>query len=142
MNVQKSMINSILSMEQALEDVDDFSQEATHVFAPGAYARTLLLPKGSLVVGKMHRHAHINIISYGAVCVATYEGVERKSGHSVFTSPPDVKRCVYAEEDTCWTTIHLTEETDLGKIEAEVIIEDGSDEFLSKIQTLISGGKS
>jgi hypothetical protein len=142
MNIAASQTANIINMQAALESSPDNLidiPDATHAFAPGAYARTIILPAGSLVVGKMHRHAHINVISYGHVCVATYEGVKELSGHNVFTSPPDVKRCVYAKEDTCWTTIHITNETELDKIEADVIIKDGSDEFLSKIQEAIEG---
>ena len=113
--------------------------DATHAFAPGAYARTIILPKGSTVVGKMHRHAHINVMSYGSVRVATYEGINDFSGHNLFVSAPNVKRSVRALEDTCWTTIHITNETDLEKIEDDVIIKEDSDEFLSKMQTLIGG---
>jgi hypothetical protein len=36
-------------------------------------------------------------------------------------SEPGTKRAVYAETDVVWTTIHPTEETDLEKIEEEVI---------------------
>ena len=41
-----------------------------------------------------------------------------------FISEVGLKRAVYAEEDTLWTTVHLTEfekESDLDKIEQEVI---------------------
>jgi hypothetical protein len=41
-----------------------------------------------------------------------------------FISEVGLKRAVYAEEDTIWTTVHLTEfenEDDLVKIEQEVI---------------------
>jgi hypothetical protein len=41
-----------------------------------------------------------------------------------FISEVGLKRAVYAEEDTIWTTVHLTEfenENDLVKIEQEVI---------------------
>ncbi len=142
MNIEASRTASILSLQAALMEVSGDGAgipDTTHVFAPGSYARTMIIPAGQIVVGKMHRHAHLNIISYGKICVATYEGVVKKEGHSVFVSPPDVKRCVYAEEDTCWTTIHLTEETDLEKIEADVIIKEGSDEFISKLRDLIGG---
>ena len=49
------------------------------------------------------------------------EGVKEMSGPCIFTSPAGVKRAVSVIEDTLWTTIHLTEETDVDKIEAEVI---------------------
>ena len=142
MNTDVSRTAEILNLQQAImvmPDNDFVMPEAGHCFAPGAYARTLIISEGELIIGKMHRHAHLNIISYGEIAVATHDGLEFKSGHSVFTSTPFVKRCVYAIKDTCWTTIHLTEETDLDKVEDDVIIKEGSAEFLSKIHELIGG---
>lgn len=110
-----------------------------HCFAPGAYARTMLIPKGSLIVGKMHKHSHLNIISFGDVCVATYEGVKHYIGHNVLTSPVGVKRVVYTNEDTMWTTIHLTSETDLEKIEDDVIVDSDDTEFLEEMSILLGG---
>jgi hypothetical protein len=92
-----------------------------HYFAPGVYAREMLIPQGKLIVGKIHRHAHLNIISYGSVKVSTEFGPMAFKGPYTFTSQPGTKRVVYAEEDTLWTTIHVTEETDLEKIEDFVI---------------------
>lgn len=94
-----------------------------HIFAPGVYAREIAIPKGSLVVGKIHRHRHVNIISKGTALVVTEFGSERLSAPCSFVSEVGTKRAVYAEEDIVWTTIHPTEETDLGKIEEIVIAE-------------------
>lgn len=92
-----------------------------HYFAPGVYARQMFLPKDSAIIGKIHKHAHLNIISFGHVIVATEEGNKELIGPNTFTSPAGVKRAVTVIEDTLWTTIHLTQETDLEKIEDEVI---------------------
>jgi hypothetical protein len=92
-----------------------------HIFAPGCYAREMTLPEGSCIIGKIHRHAHINIISAGHVRVATDEGVLEFRAPYTFVSQPGTKRVVLALENTIWTTIHPTEETDLGKIEEQVI---------------------
>jgi hypothetical protein len=93
----------------------------THHFAPGLYAREILLPAGSVVVGKIHRHAHINTISKGRVSVATEFGLQEYVAPYTFVSKPGTKRAVVAHEDTIWTTYHPTEETDLAKIEEYVI---------------------
>jgi hypothetical protein len=111
-----------------------------HCFAPGSYARTMFIPKGHLIIGKVHRHSHLNIISYGDVSVATFDGVDRFAGHNVFTSLEGVKRVVFANEDTMWTTIHITSETDLEKIEEEVIMPSDDVEFLNQMKTIIDGG--
>lgn len=92
-----------------------------HCFAPGVYARTILLPAGGVILGKIHKHAHLNIISEGRVEVATQDGHIEYTATAIFTSTPGTKRAVYAFEDTLWTTIHLTDETDLEKIEDEII---------------------
>lgn len=92
-----------------------------HHFAPGAYAREILLPAGSLVVGKIHKHAHINVISRGRVMVVTDTGMYTLQAPYTFVSDPGTKRVVYAYEDTVWTTVHVTTETDLAKLEGELI---------------------
>jgi hypothetical protein len=49
------------------------------------------------------------------------EGDRELTGPLTMVSPPGTKRAVYAVTDAVWTTIHLTNETDLEKIEGEVI---------------------
>jgi hypothetical protein len=113
--------------------VASLAQECTlkHYFAPksdkygcSTYAREIFLPKGSFVVGKIHRHQHLNIISKGKVKVFTEFGQKYFEAPCTFISEVGLKRAVYAEEDTIWTTVHLTEfedESELSKIEDEVI---------------------
>ena len=93
-----------------------------HMFTTGAYVREITLPAGQIIVGKLHRHAHLNFISRGSVTVVTeHGGVERLTGPCTIISPAGTKRVVYTHEETVWTTVHVTEETDLKKIEAETI---------------------
>jgi hypothetical protein len=134
--------------------VESLAQECTlkHYFAPksekygcSTYAREIFLPKGSFVVGKIHRHQHLNIISKGKVKVFTEFGEKYFVAPCTFISEVGLKRAVYAEEDTIWTTVHLTEfenESDLSKIEEEVISPSYDDmglisstAELSKLQT-------
>lgn len=103
----------------------------THYFTPKdekygccAYAREMMIPKGTLIIGKIHRHQHLNFISKGKVIVFTEFGEKHLEGPCTFVSEVGLKRAVYAEEDTLWTTVHLTEfesEQELDKIEQEVI---------------------
>lgn len=93
----------------------------THTFAPGVYAREMRIPKGTLIVGKIHKHAHVNIVSKGSAQVMTEFGPMQIDAPHTFVSQPGTKRVVLALEDVIWTTIHPTNETDLAKIEEEVI---------------------
>ncbi len=95
-----------------------------HVFAPGVYVREIFIPAGTLVVGKIHKHAHPNILVQGHVMVSTEEGPVEYHAPLTMVSAAGTKRVVYAVTDTIWVTIHLTNETDLEKIEAEIIAPD------------------
>lgn len=93
-------------------------------FGCHAYAREIFLPKGSLVIGKIHKHAHLNFLMKGKVSVNTEFGVKYIEAPSIFVSEVGLKRAVLAVEDSIWCTVHLTEnsgEENLDKIENEVI---------------------
>lgn len=92
-----------------------------HIFAPGLYARQMTIPKGGIIIGKIHRHAHVNTISKGRVFVVTEFGKDEIVAPATFVSNPGTKRVVVAQEETIWTTYHPTDETDLAKIEEHVI---------------------
>jgi hypothetical protein len=131
--------NDILCVEQGLQDaIDAGEMQSTmddcllnHYFTPKdekygccVYAREMLIPKGTLIIGKIHRHKHLNFITKGKVKVFTEFGNKYLTAPCTFISEVGLKRAVYAEEDTLWTTIHLTEhvgEQHLNKIESEII---------------------
>jgi hypothetical protein len=103
----------------------------THYYAPvdpnygcGTYARQMFIPKGTLIIGKIHRHKHLNFIMQGKVSVSTEFGVKYFTAPCVFVSEVGLKRAVVAEEDTIWVTVHLTKhlgEDNLDKMEEEII---------------------
>jgi hypothetical protein len=112
---------SVLKVQDELAQLPQIDCPLKHHFAPGAYAREILLPAGSLVIGKIHKHAHVNVISKGKVSVVTEDGVARYQAPITFISSVGTKRAVYAHEDTVWTTVHVTKETDPEKLEDEII---------------------
>lgn len=111
-------------------DVGPESCPVKHHFAPGAYGREMFLPAGMIVVGKIHKHAHVNVISQGCVHVFTeHEGKLELRAPCTFVSSPGTKRAVHVIEDTVWTTVHVTDKTDLAEIEREVIATDFEEEL-------------
>ena len=119
----KTNRDSILALQDSMQDMPDTREDSilTHHFAPHVYARELFMPAGQTVIGKIHKHAHLNIIAKGKVVVATEEGNQEYNAPCVFTSYAGTKRAVQIIEDTTWITIHPTDETDLDKIEQDII---------------------
>jgi len=129
----KPTMVDIFSLQKCIEQqpgaltAKDLEDNLQHTFAPGMYGRTLFMPKGMLVVGKVHRQAHLTIVSKGKCIVYTTEGkklVDATTKPVIFCSESGVKRVGYMLEDTYWTTIHLTNETDVEKIEEEITINE------------------
>ena len=92
-----------------------------HYFANGMYAREVHRPAGTLIVGKVHKHEHLFIITKGQIVVWTEGGMVRMTAHYVHVSKPGTKRVTLAEVDSSAMTVHRTDKTDLDEIEAEII---------------------
>lgn len=115
----------ILALQQACqglpdeERIDPGDAPLKHWLAPGIYAREIHLAAGTLVVGRVHRHRHFNIISKGKITCYTEFGLETLEAPASFISEPGTKRVVYTHEDAIWTTIHPNpkDETDIEKLE-------------------------
>lgn len=117
-----SVRHNLYRLQAACAELPPVDFPLQHVFAPGVYARTIQLPMGSIILGKIHKHKHLNILSKGKVKVLTEEGgVEELEGPVTLVSPPGTKRAVVALTDAVWTTIHLTDSTNLKEIEEETI---------------------
>jgi quercetin dioxygenase-like cupin family protein len=119
----RHQVMNLQDFMQAMPEKLDIEKDCPvrHIFAPGAYAREMTIPKGTVIIGKIHRHAHLNFISAGKVRVVTEDGSHELTAPHTFVSTVGTKRVVYALEDTIWTTVHITTETDLEKIEEQVI---------------------
>lgn len=127
---------AIVNMEQFIKADEEISLPSEscplkHVFAPGCYLREITMPKGMLVIGKIHKHAHGNVLSKGRCKVITEQGIKELIAPCTFVSEPSTKRLVYVIEDTIWTTMHVTDKTDLAEIEQEIIAKDYSEVEIS-----------
>lgn len=98
-----------------------------HHFSDGFYIREIFIPKGTVVVGKIHKHAHPNFLMKGKVRVITeYDGNTELEAPLFMISQAGTKRVVLALEDTIWITVHnnLRNTRDLNELENEIIAKD------------------
>ena len=105
----------------AVGKLPQIDAQTQHTIAGGMYARTIMIPKGSVIVGLEHLKDHINVLA-GDITVTTGEGVKRfTGGHIVIDCKAGHARSGYAHTDTYWTTFVRTDETDLEAIENESV---------------------
>lgn len=127
--------DKVLQLEAMMRDFTQIDIPVRHFFSPGVYAREISIPKGAIITGKIHKFAQLNILSKGELSVLTEDGIRRVSAPFTIVSPPGTKRIAYAHEDSVWTTVHGTDETDLGKIEKHFIA-DNEAEYLEYAKLL------
>lgn len=104
--------------------------DVEHTLIEGVYTRTLFIPKGSLLVGKIHIKECVNIVAKGDISVLTETGSGRfKAGH-VAISQPGIQKVGYAHEDTVFINVFRTDETDIEKIEAQIATTEYAEDLI------------
>lgn len=108
-------------LQEAVAAVPQIELQTQHDFCPGFYARSVLIPAGTVLVGKVHATEHIFMVTQGDISITTDEGVMRVQAPFQAICKAGMKRAGYAHTDTVCVNIHITTETDLVKLEAELI---------------------
>jgi hypothetical protein len=114
----------LFALEAKLLEFPQQELPLEHLFAHGVYARKMFIPKGTLLTGKIHKFSHINVVLIGDISVATEFGVQRIKAPAIFVAEPGTKRAGFAHEDTIFINIHGTFETDIEKLEDELVTND------------------
>ena len=92
-----------------------------HGFGPGFYARSVLLPAGTLATGKVHKTRHIFMVTHGDLSLTTDSGTVRVQAPYMAICEPGTKRAVLAHSDTVCVNIHITEEQDVALLESTLV---------------------
>jgi len=117
----------ICELEKDLAQMPQVEIPVEHLFGKSCYARTIRIPAGTLIVGKIHKFETIHIISQGDITFLSHDGAKRVQAPHLLTGTPGVKRVGFAHTDTVWTTIHGTDKTNVDEIEEEFIAKDFAD---------------
>lgn len=95
-----------------------------HSFADGLYIRKLTVPSKTLTVTKIHAVNHAFFLQKGTISILTEEGIKKITAPYQGITRAGTKRIIYHHDEVVFTTVHSTKETDINKIEVEVIAED------------------
>jgi hypothetical protein len=119
-------VSAIWKLQEAMSQLPQATLKTEHFFADGMYLRWLFRPKGTLIIGKVHKKEHFYLVIHGCVQIEK----EVYAAPHLIISKPGTKRAVLALEDSVCITVHRTQETDLEKIEQELVEPDSTSAYL------------
>lgn len=126
-------------MGKQITDIRENELPLTHTFSDGVYAREIFMPKGMFVVGHVHNTKHLNIVSQGSAYVYMEGRVSLITAPFTFESNAGVRKALFILEDMFWTTIHVTDETNIETLEETLIDKSKSEDLTSdKLMELMS----
>ena len=143
---RKGFINFVSKIEKVIGSLPDARYgddvgELEHSFGDGLYIRAIKMKKGDVITTKIHKTNHPCFVLKGDVSVVTEDGEVRIIAPYYGMTKAGTKRILYCNEETVWVTVHATKETDLEKIEDELIAKSYNElpEQLKEVQTKING---
>jgi len=121
-NVTTSIRPQVSQLVAAMAKMPQIDCPLRHHFAPGLYLREIFMPADTVVIGRVHRTEHFNIITQGACLIVHDDGSrEELRAPKVFVSKAGVQKTLYILEDMIWMTTHVTEETDVAVLESTLV---------------------
>ena len=118
----KDVENRMLQSERSLKGEElDYFNPLKHSFANGLYIREVFNPAGELLVTKIHKYSHPFFLLKGQMTIMSEDGEKTIQAPHYGITNAGTKRIIYAHTDCIFVTVHATNETDVDKIEEEII---------------------
>ena len=124
--IVRARIQHLARQMLALPESDRIEMHVEHEVSDGMYMRKLFIPKGTLLVGKVHKKQCVNVVASGDISILTERGSRRVKAGFTGVSKPGTQKVGLAHEDTVFINVFRTDETDIAKIEAEIACEEHS----------------
>lgn len=102
--------------------------ETKHYHLKGVYVRSLFIPAGMALTGKIHNHESIGILAQGKLRITNGSDSVIVEAPYITVDQPGVKRLGYAETDCTFITVHRTDAEEIPDIEDE-LVSDTFEEF-------------
>jgi len=135
-----SSTSNLIEIQPSIEDIiavlsskEQVDLNEKHLFADGMYCRHGVLPKGSIIIGHIHKKAAINILVTGSMLIKLKmeDEWERIDAPFINSTGPGLRKIILPLEDCVFMNIFRTEETTLDKLYDECVYEEiGSKPYL------------
>lgn len=124
-----SVREKVEKLEESMLNLPQIHCPVRHHFAPGVYAREITIPKGTVLVGAVHKRDNLVVLSTGKLRLMTDAGFTDISAPHTMLCKAGSKNAAVALEDAVWTNFFATEETDPDKL-VELLTYSKADELL------------
>ena len=94
-----------------------------HFFGPSIYIREMLIPAGTVIVGKYHKEDHLCSMIEGRMIVMGEDGEQREVAAPAVFMAKKGRKTAYVIETVRFQNIFSTDETDVEKLE-HMLVED------------------
>jgi hypothetical protein len=106
------------------------------------YARELTIPAGIVLTGKIHKEAHICVLSQGDLSVMTDDGLKRVQAPYIFNAREGLKKIGLSHTACVFTTFHQAHGlTDIDDLENKLLLDSDLswvDKLMEEKQRLIA----
>jgi hypothetical protein len=99
---QELQTNALHKLGLACLALPNPDMDLRHLFAPDSYARMLIMPANTVVMGAVHKKQSITACCYGLADVVDQDGhKQRIYGPHFWITEPGTQRAFYVIEETC-----------------------------------------
>ena len=114
----------MLPVERQIKELPQISCPVAHYWGAGIYIREVVIPAGTVAIGRYHKKEHINVMLRGKFATIDNKGDEViLTAPLVFTGKPGKKFGV-AIDTTVWLNIYKTDCKTLEGVEREIFEDD------------------
>lgn len=114
-------IPTILEVEKQLLTMEQVEMPVTNYHIEGVYCRSLFIPAGTLLTGKIHNKENISILAQGTIRLTNGTDSKIISAPYIMVDQPGIKRMGYAETDVTFINVMRSDLTDIADLEKELV---------------------
>jgi hypothetical protein len=118
--------DSIHQLQEIMKDLPKADVVIRHHFSDGMYAREMVMPPGSIVVGATHKSNHLYSVVSGECEVSGITDRETIKAPYLGETIQGTQRVIYSKTGCTWITYHPTHLTDIKEIEAALVEQEVS----------------
>lgn len=123
-------IVALESQMRAMGCTNDLPVE--HYQIEGVYVRSLFIPQGTVLTGKIHNKENIAILAHGTIRINRGDKMVTLSAPQIMVDKAGVKRVGLAITDCTFINVCRTDKIDIAEIEEELVC-DTFEEFENKL---------